>query len=185
MLYAMRNLSVVPRSISHLPSLVAYLPSSVNGQEGTDCRGRRDPMKILNGWKEIAECLHRTSRSARRWEQLGLPVRRISQSSRSPVVAFPNEIEDWVRRNRLRGWGRLGAEPAGFRATRRNSVDLNPDACELRERVERMRKLCEESNRLRADLRLAKENLWKRITLSFPQSKWDASGSHTSSSLLW
>jgi hypothetical protein len=185
MLYRTCNSSVVPRSIPHLSSLVAYLPSSVNGQEGTDCRGRRGPMRILNGWKEIAECLHRTSRSARRWEQLGLPVRRISQSSRSPVVAFPNEIEAWVRRNRLRGWGPLGAEPAGSRATRRKSVALNPDVRELRERLERMRKLCEENKRLRADVMLAKENLWKRITLSFPQSKWDAPGSHTNSSLLW
>jgi hypothetical protein len=57
-------------------------------------------MKILNGWKEIAEHLHRTPRSAQRWERLGLPVRRLSASPRSPIVAFSNELEDWIRRTK-------------------------------------------------------------------------------------
>jgi hypothetical protein len=55
-------------------------------------------MKILNGWKEIAEYLQRTPRSARRWERLGLPVRRISASRRSPILAFSDEVEDWLRK---------------------------------------------------------------------------------------
>jgi phage terminase Nu1 subunit (DNA packaging protein) len=57
-------------------------------------------MKILNGWKEIAEHLHRTPRSVQRWERLGLPVRRLSASPRSPIVAFSNELEDWIRRKK-------------------------------------------------------------------------------------
>jgi hypothetical protein len=59
-------------------------------------------MTILRGWKEIADCLHMTSRTARRWERLGLPVRRVSDTNRSPIVAFPNEIEDWVRERKMR-----------------------------------------------------------------------------------
>lgn len=60
-------------------------------------------MRILNGWKEIAECLHRTTRSVRRWERLGLPVRRVSSSPRSPIIAFSDELEDWARkRTRIR-----------------------------------------------------------------------------------
>ena len=54
-------------------------------------------MRILNGWKEIAECLHLASRTAQRWERLGLPVRRVSNSSRSPTIAFSDEIEHWAR----------------------------------------------------------------------------------------
>ena len=54
-------------------------------------------MTILNGWKEIADCLNRTPRSAQRWERLGLPVRRLSRGSRAPVIAFRQEIENWVR----------------------------------------------------------------------------------------
>jgi hypothetical protein len=59
-------------------------------------------MKILNGWKEIAECLHLTVRTAQRWEELGLPVRRVSASSCSPVIAFSEEIERWARLKKTR-----------------------------------------------------------------------------------
>jgi hypothetical protein len=59
-------------------------------------------MRILNGWKEIAECLHRTPRSARRWERLGLPVRRVSDGRRSPIIAFSDEIEEWARKRKTR-----------------------------------------------------------------------------------
>lgn len=128
-------------------------------------------MRILNGWKEIAECLHRTSRSARRWERLGLPVRRITESSRSPVVAFPDEIENWVRRTERGGCASLGPSTTGFRATQRKSIDLNPNAHELQERLERMSKLCEENRRLIADVRLAGQNLSKGIALSFAEEK--------------
>jgi hypothetical protein len=75
-------------------------------------------MSILNGWKEIADCLHRTPRSARRWERLGLPVMRLSNSRRSPVVAFSDEIERWVRRNELDNHDSLQANTASYRATR-------------------------------------------------------------------
>lgn len=66
-------------------------------------------MKVLNGWKEIAECLHRTPWSARRWERLGLPVRRISNGPRSPIIAFSEEIEDWVRRRNNKRMSELDA----------------------------------------------------------------------------
>jgi hypothetical protein len=81
-------------------------------------------MKILNGWKEIAECLHRTPRSARRWERLGLPVRRISDSPRSQVVAFHEDIEEWIRQRNLVGCGTLDANAASFRATRLDTQKL-------------------------------------------------------------
>ena len=54
-------------------------------------------MELLSGWKEIAEHLHLTVRTAQRWEQLGLPVRRVSGSPCSPVVAIPDELELWAR----------------------------------------------------------------------------------------
>jgi hypothetical protein len=62
-------------------------------------------MKILNGWKEIAECLRLTVRTAQRWEGLGLPVRRVSASSCSPVIAFSDEIERWARHQKTRRSG--------------------------------------------------------------------------------
>jgi hypothetical protein len=54
-------------------------------------------MELLSGWKEIAEHLHLTVRTAQRWERLGLPVRRVSESPCSPVVAIPDELEQWAR----------------------------------------------------------------------------------------
>jgi len=54
-------------------------------------------MELLNGWKEIADHLHLTVRTAQRWERLGLPVRRVSDSSGSPVVGIPDELELWAR----------------------------------------------------------------------------------------
>jgi hypothetical protein len=54
-------------------------------------------MELLSGWKEIAEHLHLNVRTAQRWERLGLPVRRVSDSSCSPVVAIPDELELWAR----------------------------------------------------------------------------------------
>jgi len=54
-------------------------------------------MELLSGWKEIAEHLHLNVRTAQRWERLGLPVRRVSGSPCSPVVALPDELEVWAR----------------------------------------------------------------------------------------
>jgi hypothetical protein len=54
-------------------------------------------MELLSGWKEIAGHLHLGVRTAQRWERLGLPVRRVSDSPCSPVVAIPDELELWAR----------------------------------------------------------------------------------------
>jgi hypothetical protein len=55
-------------------------------------------MSILNGWKEIGDCLKVTSRSAQRWERLGLPIRRVSDTPRSRVMASSEDIELWIRK---------------------------------------------------------------------------------------
>jgi hypothetical protein len=50
----------------------------------------------LNGWKEIAAYLGKSSRTAIRWEkELGLPVRRIGTSVGVIVFAFRPEIDSW------------------------------------------------------------------------------------------
>jgi len=59
-------------------------------------------MELLSGWKEIAEHLHLNVRTAQRWERLGLPVRRVSDSPCSPVVAIPDELELWARTRGLK-----------------------------------------------------------------------------------
>lgn len=53
----------------------------------------------LDGWKEIANHLSRSTRTVQRWErEEGLPVRRLSAQSRR-VYAFPHEIDAWMRHN--------------------------------------------------------------------------------------
>ena len=51
----------------------------------------------LQSWKEIAAYLKRSSRSVQRWERsAGLPIRRLRPGVRSPVLAFPAEIDQWL-----------------------------------------------------------------------------------------
>jgi hypothetical protein len=51
----------------------------------------------LQSWKEIAAYLKRGVRTAQRWERCaGLPVRRPRPGDRSPVFAFPSEIDQWM-----------------------------------------------------------------------------------------
>jgi hypothetical protein len=52
--------------------------------------------KPLQSWKEIAAYLERDIRTAVRWEKHdGLPVRRLRESGRASVFAYPSEIEAW------------------------------------------------------------------------------------------
>ena len=53
--------------------------------------------KILNSWKEIAQYLVRGIRTVQRWERhFGLPVHRPSAEPRSAVLAFSDEIDQWL-----------------------------------------------------------------------------------------
>ena len=54
---------------------------------------------ILTGWKEIAKYLRYGVRTVQRWDREGLPVTRINQSRRSPVVADSEELDGWILRS--------------------------------------------------------------------------------------
>jgi hypothetical protein len=57
----------------------------------------------LQSWKEIAAYLKRGVRTAQRWERsAGLPVRRPRAGDRSPVFAFPSEIDQWLHSRPMR-----------------------------------------------------------------------------------
>ena len=51
---------------------------------------------ILTGWKEISAYLRYGVRTVQRWERNGLPVTRVTNSLRSPVVADSEALEAWV-----------------------------------------------------------------------------------------
>lgn len=92
-------------------------------------------MGFLTGWKEIAEHLHLGVRTAQRWERLGLPVRRASNSRCSPVVAVPDELEKWIRRRKMKGIGyerSFESNMSQFRATRRKTRKLTRELRNLR-----------------------------------------------------
>lgn len=51
----------------------------------------------LTSWKEIAQHLGKGVRTVQRWEREGLPVRRPKDGQKGRVLAFPEEIDRWVR----------------------------------------------------------------------------------------
>jgi hypothetical protein len=54
---------------------------------------------VLNSWKEIASYLGRGVRTVQRYERaFALPVRRVSSDAgRGSVVAFTNDLDNWLR----------------------------------------------------------------------------------------
>ncbi|MGZ4817183.1 MAG: hypothetical protein ACXVZJ_01085 [Terriglobales bacterium] len=56
---------------------------------------------ILHGWKEIANYLRRGVRTVQRWERFDCPIRRPAGHPRSTVIAFSEEIDQWLRQCRL------------------------------------------------------------------------------------
>ena len=52
-------------------------------------------MRVLSGWKEIANHLHQGVRTVQRWELFGLPIHRVGSGAH--VFAFVEEIEAWER----------------------------------------------------------------------------------------
>jgi hypothetical protein len=50
----------------------------------------------LDSWQEIADYLGRDVRTARRWERLGLPVRRVGGNRGRSVFAHRSELDAWL-----------------------------------------------------------------------------------------
>lgn len=73
--------------------------NSVKGADGNGNVNLKPELRsdALQSWKEIAAYLKRGVRTAQRWERCaGLPVRRPRAGDRSPVFAFPSEIDQWM-----------------------------------------------------------------------------------------
>jgi hypothetical protein len=53
---------------------------------------------VLNSWKEIATYLGRGVRTVQRYEQNSqLPVRRLRGKTHGAVIAFPKDLDIWLR----------------------------------------------------------------------------------------
>lgn len=96
---------------------------------------------LLTGWKQIANYLQCGVRTAQRRERNGLPVRRPVPGDRSPVYAESADIDAWLRSGRLR---RIADE-------------------ELRANIERAKKLRDEIQQARENLRLKLGALKKEV----------------------
>lgn len=58
---------------------------------------------VLSSWKEIASYLGKGVRTVQRWErELGLPVRRPKPNEKQIVLAFPEELDAWLKRPAMR-----------------------------------------------------------------------------------
>jgi hypothetical protein len=83
----------------------------------------------LRSWKEIAAFLAVTERSAQRWEKTaGLPVHRMGGGVRARIVAYPEELRNWI------GSGAAGVErevPPAERRARRPRIGVVIAACAL------------------------------------------------------
>ena len=76
--------------------LVTTEPHMTNTQASSNGR-------VLHSWKEIATYMGRGVRTIQRYEaHLGLPVRRPSGAPRSAVLAFSNEIDQWLAQSPTR-----------------------------------------------------------------------------------
>jgi hypothetical protein len=55
----------------------------------------------LDGWKEIAGYLRRTTRTVQRWERTeGLPILRHQHAKGATVYAYQQEVDQWWRGGR-------------------------------------------------------------------------------------
>jgi hypothetical protein len=52
---------------------------------------------VLHGWKEISGYSRRSVRTLQRWtREFNFPVHNIAHTRRSPVCAYPHEIDAWL-----------------------------------------------------------------------------------------
>jgi hypothetical protein len=61
------------------------------------------PSDRLDSWKAISEYLGRDVRTLQRWEQLGLPIRRMPGGRGHSVFALRSEIDAWMLRGGANG----------------------------------------------------------------------------------
>jgi CheY-like chemotaxis protein len=53
---------------------------------------------VLTSWRQVAEYLGKAVRTVQRWERnFGLPVRRSDGAAKQSVVAYPEELQEWLR----------------------------------------------------------------------------------------
>jgi hypothetical protein len=75
----------------------AVQPNCAQSNPAVPCAVKSKPASVLHSWKDIASYVGRGVRTVQRWEHdFGLPVHRPNHRERTAVLAFPEEIKDWL-----------------------------------------------------------------------------------------
>lgn len=105
---------------------------------------------ILTGWKEISKHLRYGVRTLQRWRDAGLPVKRIRDTPRSPVVADSEELEAWILRRTRVPPGAPQSLLDNLRRAQELREEIAQNRKELKQRIQALR---EELAELRAKRR--------------------------------
>ncbi|HZQ22119.1 MAG TPA: hypothetical protein VFA89_04905 [Terriglobales bacterium] len=104
--------------------------------------------KVLNSWKEIAGYLGRGVRTVQRWESnLGLPVRRVAVSERSPVFAFVSDLDFWLHTHAAHIQLSAVTSPQGDKEERDYSQNPSARQIRLRHSLDLVHDLVTQANR--------------------------------------
>jgi hypothetical protein len=90
---------------------------------------------LLQGSKEIAHYLRCGVRTAQRWAQQGMPTRRIRIGPRGPVIAYLQEIDQWLKHELAKSRGRREARNI-IRRSRELRVELEKTRQSFRREVD-------------------------------------------------
>lgn len=138
--------------------LEAYFPGKVHG------RGRMTSLResnavgrtnLLNGWKEISSFLRMGVRTVQRYEEFGLPVRRLAGKQRGSVIAEKSELDAWMTARPVRGLAPQNPVP----------LRQSPEWAGFRARLSEMKRLRVETERLRDEAVASLESLNRRVLL--------------------
>lgn len=94
--------------------------------------------KRLDSWKEIANHIRKTERTAIRWEhERGLPVHRVPGEIRSGVYAFEDEIDQWIAGTESDSSALETNRPSTPKAVPKDAFSTAPDNNSLSDRERR------------------------------------------------
>ena len=102
------------------------------------------PQLVLGSWKEIAQFMGKGVRTVQRWEQeLKLPVHRPSASRKGVVIAFPEELQRWIKQQA--GSSNGGARSAELTRMKEYSAELHERTSILIKNLALIREQCKKA----------------------------------------
>jgi hypothetical protein len=194
----LRNSSSREPGIRALKFMRALRPKALQLLLGTIFSGIRLPkkgqkkeeVKYLSGWKDIARYLGRGVRTVQRYErESGLPVRRLTGALRPSVVATKVELDAWMAASHASEDLRLSRSQltyeratAGVTCGVRELIRLRGEMSELRGEMSEQRaqlekslaRLCETIDCIRAEINISWHTRGGTLSLGHPWAPKDS-----------